>query len=182
MDDFAFIYEDMDNIDTMQAFQSQFMLQLFTSIHLHCIIGHVQVTALKTDVLAVIGACGALALCVTSLERAIKHIIVGDIDVDVDILNMRPGQLMCKLHMPKTLNKATSKDSTTEHAFSINNCSSETASYLVAIRGKGEIYLRDTTIMGQKLLKKLGNTSLKKYLHLNDDSELEGIDRCILLW
>src|SRR5258707_1885423 len=68
MDDFAFIYEDMDNIDMMQAFWSQFMLQLFASVHLHCIIGHVQVTALKTDVLVVIGICDALALCATSVS------------------------------------------------------------------------------------------------------------------
>ncbi|KAG1736222.1 hypothetical protein EDB19DRAFT_1991678 [Suillus lakei] len=68
MDDFAFIYEDMNNIDMMQAFWSQFMLQLFASIHLHCIIGHVQVTALKTGVLAVIGICGAPAPRATSVS------------------------------------------------------------------------------------------------------------------
>ncbi|KAG2029603.1 hypothetical protein BDR03DRAFT_987648 [Suillus americanus] len=182
MDDFTFIYEDMDQLDSMQAFRSPFMLQLFVTVHLHSTAGHVQVTALKTDVLAAIGVCGVLALCATSLKRAIKCISAGDIDVDVDILNMHPAQLMRKLHTPKTFNKATGKDSTTEHAFSINNCSSETASYLIAIKNEGDIYLRDTTSMARKLLKKLGNTSLKKYLHLNDNSESEGIDKCSMLW
>lgn len=47
LEDFAFIYEDMENLDPMQAFRSPFMLQLFATAHLHAILRHVEVPHLK---------------------------------------------------------------------------------------------------------------------------------------
>lgn len=66
--DFSFLFEDMDNLDTMQAFRSPFMLQLFATAHLHSTVGHAHVTALKTDVLALTGMQGVIALCATSVS------------------------------------------------------------------------------------------------------------------
>ncbi|KAG1763348.1 hypothetical protein EV702DRAFT_982922, partial [Suillus placidus] len=66
--DFAFIFEDMDNIDPMQAYCSPFMLQLFATAHLHSIVGHVEVSALKTGVLAAIGMAGVLGICAASVS------------------------------------------------------------------------------------------------------------------
>ncbi|KAG2028985.1 hypothetical protein BDR03DRAFT_831517, partial [Suillus americanus] len=88
LDDFVFLYEDMDCSDSMKAFRSP-----------------------------------------TQLERAIKCLGAGSIDINSDILDMRPVQMKRKLRTPKTFNKSTGKDSTTEHAFSISNWGSVTGSY-----------------------------------------------------
>ncbi|KAG2102288.1 uncharacterized protein F5147DRAFT_655119 [Suillus discolor] len=163
MEEFMFLFEDLDYSDKMKAFRSPFMIQLFATAHLHSIVGHAHVTAIKTDVLAASGMAGVLALCATSLEHAVKCLGAGAIDIDVDILDMRPAQLKCKLHTPKTLNKWTGNYSTTEHAFSINNWG-------------------DMVSTARKLLKKSGSAGLEKYLRLNDDDESEDIDRRAMLW
>jgi hypothetical protein len=87
-----------------------------------------------------------------------------------------------KLRTPKTFNKSTGKDSTTKHAFSISNWGLVTGSYLVGVRKKGDIYLRDITLVAQKLLKKSGNAGLERYLRLDREDESEDIDRHTMLW
>ncbi|KAG2105071.1 uncharacterized protein F5147DRAFT_775393 [Suillus discolor] len=144
LEDFTFIYEDMENLDPMQAFWSPFMLQLFATAHLHTILGHVEVPTLKTYVLSVVGMTGVIGICAASLERTIKRLRVNAIDIDVDTLDLGPAQMKRKLRTPKTFNKSTGKDSTTENALSINNWGSVTASYMVAIKAKGEDYMRTT--------------------------------------
>ncbi|KAG1906309.1 uncharacterized protein F5891DRAFT_975718 [Suillus fuscotomentosus] len=181
LEDFAFIYEDMENLDLMQAFRSPFMLQLFATAHLHAILGHVEVPALKTYVLSIVGMTGVIGICAASLERAIKRLRVNAIDIDVDTLDLGPAQMKRKLRTLKTFNKATGKDSTTENAFSINNWGSVTASYVVAIKAKGDDYMRTTTLTAQKLLKKSGNVSLQKYFRTDDDGS-EAIDIRAILW
>ncbi|KAG2099904.1 uncharacterized protein F5147DRAFT_655738 [Suillus discolor] len=181
LEDFAFIYEDMENLDLMQAFRSPFMLQLFATAHLHAILGHVEVPALKTYVLSVVGMTGVIGICAASLERAIKCLRVNAIDIDVDTLDPGPAQMKRKLRTPKIFNKATSKDSTTENAFSINNWGSVTASYVVAIEAKGDDYMRTTTLTARKLLKKSGSVGLQKYFRTDDDSS-EAVDIRAILW
>jgi hypothetical protein len=68
LDDFVFLYEDMDCSDSMKAFRSLFMLQLFATAHLHSIVGHAHVTAIKSDVLGAIGVAGVLAICAASVS------------------------------------------------------------------------------------------------------------------
>ncbi|KAG2098387.1 uncharacterized protein F5147DRAFT_777628 [Suillus discolor] len=170
LEDFAFIYEDMENLDPMQAFQSPFMLQLFATAHLHAILGHVEVPALKTYVLSVVGMTGVIGICAASLERAIKRLRI-----------WVPAQMKRKLWTPKTFNKATGKDSTTENAFSINNWGSVTASYVVAIKAKGDDYMRTTTLTARKLLKKSGSVGLQKYFRTDDDGS-EAVDIRAILW
>ncbi|KAG1727945.1 uncharacterized protein EDB91DRAFT_1253683 [Suillus paluster] len=181
LEDFTFIYEDMENLDPMQAFRFPFMLQLFATAHLHAILGHVEVPALKTYVLSIIGMTGVISICAASLERAIKRLRVNAIDIDVDTLDLGPAQMKRKLRTPKTFNKATGKDSTTKNAFSINNWGSATASYVVAIKVKGDNYMRTTTLTARKLLKKLGGVGLQKYFRTDDDNS-EAVDRRAMLW
>ncbi|KAG2050734.1 hypothetical protein BDR06DRAFT_974322 [Suillus hirtellus] len=164
MEDFAFLFKDMDNINTMQAFW------------------YAEVTALKMDVLASIGMTGVLGICAASLECAIKCLSDSAINIDSNALNMHPAQRKCKLQTPRTFNKATGNHSTTEHAFSINNWGSVTTSYVTGVKKKGESFLRETTLMARKLLKKSGNAALWKYIGLNDEDEEENIDQCCMLW
>ncbi|KAG1803412.1 uncharacterized protein BJ212DRAFT_1487013 [Suillus subaureus] len=186
--DFCFLFEDMDNLDAMQTFQSPFMLQLFATAHLHSIVGHAHVTVLKTDVLALTGMQGVIALCTTSLERAIKWLHKGTVDIDAHTPDVGPAQMKCKLRMPKTFNPATGKDSTIQNAFSIGNWGDVTAAYIISVRAKGDIFMKDLVSTACKLLKKkLGG--LDKYLHLSDEDNNDDnnddnnkIDHCTLLW
>ncbi|KAG1864576.1 hypothetical protein C8R48DRAFT_773092 [Suillus tomentosus] len=182
MEEFVFLFEDLAHSDKMKAFRSPFMIQLFATAHLHSIVGHAHVTTIKTDVLAASGMAGVLALCATSLECAVKCLGAGAIDIDVDILDMRPAQLKRKLHTLKTLNKWTGNYSTTEHTFSINNWGSVTEAYLASVKKKGDIFLKDMISTAQTLLKKSGSAGLEKYLRLNDDNKSEDVDRRAMLW
>lgn len=94
---------------------------------------------------------------------------------------MRPAQMKRKLRTPKTFNRSTGKDSTTEHTFSINNWGSVTTAYLVAVKKKGDLFLKDTTSTARKLLKKSGGAGLDRYLRLNDDDESEDFDKRAML-
>jgi len=70
LDGYAYIFEDMDNIDTTQAFRSPFMLQLFATAHLHSILGHAHVPALKTDLLAKgMDMHSVIALCAAAVSK-----------------------------------------------------------------------------------------------------------------
>jgi hypothetical protein len=68
MEEFVFLFEDLDFSDRMKAFRSPFMIQLFATAHLHSTVGHAYVTAIKTDALAASGMAGVLALCATSVS------------------------------------------------------------------------------------------------------------------
>jgi hypothetical protein len=72
-------------------------------------------------------------------------------------------------------------DTTPKDLSDINNWGSVTTAYLVAVKKKGDLFLKDTMSMAQKLLKKSGGTGLNRYLHLNDDDELEDSDKCAML-
>ena len=87
-----------------------------------------------------------------------------------------------KLRTPKTLNKLTGKESTTEYAFSINNWGSATTAYMKSVNKKGDIAIKTTTSMARKLLKKSSGAGLEKYLRLGDASDSEEIDSRAMLW
>lgn len=105
-------------------------------------------------------------------------------DIDARTPDMGPAQMKRKLRMPKTFNPATSKDSTIQNAFSIGNWGDVTAAYVISVRAKGDIFMKDLVSTACKLLKKkLGG--LDKYLHLSDEDDNDDnddIDRHTLLW
>jgi len=70
LEKYAFIYEDMDNLDPTQAFRSPFMLHLFATAHLHSILGHAEVTAIQSDRLAACGMSGVIALCAAAVSTS----------------------------------------------------------------------------------------------------------------
>ncbi|KAG2145170.1 hypothetical protein DEU56DRAFT_732261, partial [Suillus clintonianus] len=114
---YAFLYPDPENIDKSETFRSAFVQELLASAHLSRIAGHANVPALDTDTLAESGIIGALGLCAVSLERAFT--LIAENTVAIDVPDAPAVGRKARLKTPKTLNRATGKESGTEHAFSV---------------------------------------------------------------
>ncbi|KAG1766908.1 hypothetical protein EV702DRAFT_980495 [Suillus placidus] len=66
---YAFMYEDSDNISRETAYLSVFVLQMIASTHLSAIVDHTDVPALNTDELALgKGMDGVIVLCVVAVR------------------------------------------------------------------------------------------------------------------
>jgi len=107
----------------------------------------------------------------------------GVIDVNADTLDMGPTQMKRKLRTPKTLNKATGKESTTEYAFSISNWGPATAAFLQSVHKKSANTVLDITSTARMLLKKSGGAGIDKYLYyVNHANDSEEVDQRAMLW
>ncbi|KAG1866910.1 hypothetical protein F4604DRAFT_1927890 [Suillus subluteus] len=108
LQNYTFMYEDLDNISWDTAYLSAFLLRMIASTHLSAIIDHADVPMLHTDKLALgKGMDGVIVLCVVALERALKFIKDKVIKVEDVLTSMTTGKSGVKL--PKTLNKMTGK-------------------------------------------------------------------------
>jgi hypothetical protein len=65
---YAYLYEDPDNIDKTTTFRSPLVLQLIATSHLQVTIGHADVPALNTSALSESGIIGVIALCATAVR------------------------------------------------------------------------------------------------------------------
>jgi len=64
---YAYLYEDPDNLDKTTTFQSPLVLQLIATSHLQATIGHADVPALNTSALSESGIIGVIAICATAV-------------------------------------------------------------------------------------------------------------------
>ncbi|KAH7905577.1 hypothetical protein BJ138DRAFT_1105871 [Hygrophoropsis aurantiaca] len=148
--DFAFLHEDMDSIHPDQAFRSDFMLQLLGTAHLSVIAGYGDVPALKTKQLAISGMTGALALCATALERALKLIAEGSLSVREVLTALEAGK---QVTLPKILNKATGKEVNTPYLFSSENWNADASDYVDSIQCKPNDFVKNTTQKARDMMK-----------------------------
>ncbi|KAG1849620.1 hypothetical protein C8R48DRAFT_677043 [Suillus tomentosus] len=170
LSDFAFLYEDPDVIDKMKTFRSPFMLQLVATGHLQATIGHANVPALNTEALTASGISGVVGIAAAALERALKLIKDNVINIE-DVLAAPPAQRKLMVKTPKVLNKATGKETSTAHAFSVNNWGPATHSFSKSARLKGKDIMSDITLMSWKLLKK-SKSGLEDFISDDDSEEL----------
>ncbi|KAG2149551.1 hypothetical protein BD769DRAFT_1381341 [Suillus cothurnatus] len=171
LSDFAFLYEDPDVIDKMKTFRSPFMLQLVATGHLQATIGHANVPALNTEALTASGISGVVGIAAAALERALKLIKDNVINIE-DVLAAPPAQRKLMVKTPKVLNKATGKETSTAHAFSVNNWGPATHSFSKSARLKGKDIMSDITLMSWKLLKK-SKSRLEDFVSDDDSEELD---------
>ncbi|KAG2073142.1 hypothetical protein BDR04DRAFT_1152495 [Suillus decipiens] len=174
---YAFLYPNPDEINENKTFCSTFVRELLATAHLSHILGHADVPALNTDCLAQSSIAGALGLCAVSLKHALDLIKDGIVSIDhledTDI----PATLQkpC-FKTPKTLNKITSKETSTEHTFQVIKWGSKTAAFICIAQKKGPEAIQLTASMAYKHLKKPG---VKKYASINSDDEM---DDCEDVW
>ncbi|KAG1889011.1 uncharacterized protein F5891DRAFT_1198892 [Suillus fuscotomentosus] len=170
---YGFLYPNPDNIDKTETFRSAFVQELLSTAHLSRILGHADVPVLNTRNLIRHGFFGALGLCAVSLERAFSLLADNTVTIDhEDHLGLPITARRARLKTPKTLNKATGKETVSEHAFSIAKWKSKTDAFIRAAAKKGEAATELTVSMAWKLLKK---PSFDKYT--SNDSFKDEDDR-----
>ncbi|KAG1722161.1 uncharacterized protein EDB91DRAFT_1088212, partial [Suillus paluster] len=113
------------------------------------------------------GFVGALGLCAVSLERAFSLLS----DNAVSIENLEDADIpttarKTRFQTPKTLNKATGKETGTEHAFSVVKWGMKTAAFVWAAKKKGPEATHLTASIAYKHLKKPGAS-------INSDDEMD---------
>ncbi|KAG1728599.1 uncharacterized protein EDB91DRAFT_1086013 [Suillus paluster] len=172
LEHYAFLYPDPDNINKDATFHSAFVQELLATAHLSRIIGHANVPALDTNTLAKSGITGALGLCAVLLERTLTLVVDKAIIIDqLDDLEPVPGTAQkARPKMPKTVNPATGKASSTEHAFSVGKWGLKTATYIQGAQKKSVEAMQLTMSMAYKHLKKPG---FNKYSSSDSSDEMD---------
>ncbi|KAG2152690.1 hypothetical protein DEU56DRAFT_727716, partial [Suillus clintonianus] len=154
---YAFLYPNPEKIDKDETFRSPFVQELLATAHLAKILGHADVPVLRTDSLVKNGFIGALGLCAVSLERAFTLLADSTVTLDSEENSELPINVRkARLKTPKTFNKATGKETTSEHAFSVAKWSSKTAAFVCGAKKKGTAATELTVSMAWKVLKKPG--------------------------
>ncbi|KAI6007822.1 hypothetical protein EDC04DRAFT_2907603 [Pisolithus marmoratus] len=123
LDQFMFLYEDLDATSPEKAFHSVFVQQLLLGSHLSAMKGYVQVSALHMSSLAKHSVVGALGLCGAVLMHSLNLIKSGDIEFKVPV-NAKDGIVKLAtrdVQTPIRFNMASGKDSKTACAFSDQN-------------------------------------------------------------
>ncbi|KAG1738089.1 uncharacterized protein EDB91DRAFT_1082851 [Suillus paluster] len=162
---YAFLYPNPDDIDKSATFHSAFVQELLVTAHLSQILGHADVTVLNTDGLIKHGFVGALGLCAVSLERAFSLLADNTVTiVHEDNSGLPITAWRAHLKMPKTFNKATGKETVSEHTF------------ICGAAKKGEASTELTVSMAWKLLKKPGFERYSSNDSFEDDDD--DVDIC----
>jgi hypothetical protein len=105
------------------------------------------------------------------LEHALKLIKDNVINIE-DVLAAPPAQHKLMVKTPKVLNKATGKETSTAHAFLVNNWGPATHSFSKSAHLKGKDIMSDITLMSWKLLKK-SKSRLEDFVSDDDSEELD---------
>ncbi|KAG1866428.1 hypothetical protein C8R48DRAFT_672169 [Suillus tomentosus] len=136
LENWAFLYEDLDNHDPNKIYQSVFILEMIESAHINATAGSLDVPALNTDALQLNG--------MQALERAFN--IVAKPKNFTDTFSTGTNSVKGSIKACKTPlkhNKSTSKDNTTASTFSEANCSLATSEYYASLQRQGMKYTID---------------------------------------
>ncbi|KAF8546418.1 hypothetical protein OG21DRAFT_1501980 [Imleria badia] len=97
LDDFSFLYKDLDASSLKKAFQSNFLLQLLNAAHLQCVNGAIA-KSFVTNVLSppLQNYSGIISLCGAALERALHMASEGHITHKmIEALGEKRGEDSC---------------------------------------------------------------------------------------
>ncbi|KIJ62071.1 hypothetical protein HYDPIDRAFT_30622 [Hydnomerulius pinastri MD-312] len=178
---YGFLQEDPDQPSPDRLFRSDFLIELLASTHLSNIAGFVEVPGWKTRELASgKDAEGIIAIASAALERAVQFIADGTISVEEVLAEMAesPDGKM-KIKLPRVLNKATGRESTSVYQFSGVNWGGNTVGYKEAIAKRGRAFVLSTFAAAQhtKSAKTLGSDAL----HGISDAASESVNPRALL-
>ncbi|KAI6094081.1 hypothetical protein EDD16DRAFT_1792215 [Pisolithus croceorrhizus] len=123
LEDYAFLCESPGKPSSEGMFRSPFLIKLLSTAHLNDVMGYVDIPQLAMKELAAgKDMAGVVGMASVALERAVKYIAEGIIDVDkvlADMMEAGDGKIRFKL--PRVLNKATGKSTSTSFNFSWSN-------------------------------------------------------------
>ncbi|KAI6017316.1 hypothetical protein BKA83DRAFT_4497153 [Pisolithus microcarpus] len=117
---------------------------------------------------------GVIALATAALEHAFSFVRDDIINVKSIIEHMETNGGKLEIRLPKTLNKATGRETSGPYMFSVSNWGEETASYKISIASRGDENTIDVIASAQTLLKK--STAPRASVGTPAD-----VDRCVLL-
>ncbi|KAL4072697.1 hypothetical protein V8B97DRAFT_2023439 [Scleroderma yunnanense] len=163
LEDFAFLYQDLDAMTPANAFQSHFILHLLASVHLWSCIGCSNISRLSTDMLTEQGIKEAIALCCSVLKCAI-HLFESS-DLQVDDQNSTCGKPTLKT--PLKLNKISRKESSNSFAFSEQHWGPCTWQYVTLITKHDDAVLKDIVAMANALI-------MPSMMEMSEDSSFQG--------
>ncbi|KAI6013171.1 hypothetical protein PISMIDRAFT_10964 [Pisolithus microcarpus 441] len=155
LEDYIFIREDMDEPNHARNFHSHFILQLVANAHLSKVSDALDIPALHTqELLEGYQMDSVIALATAALKHAFSFVRDDIINVKsiIEHMEMNGGKL--EIRLPKTLNKATGRETSGPYMFSVSNWGEETASYKISIASRGDENTIDVIASAQTLLKK----------------------------
>ncbi|KIM51270.1 hypothetical protein SCLCIDRAFT_143617, partial [Scleroderma citrinum Foug A] len=142
----TFLFRDLDP-KPENAFRSPLVLQLLAHTHLRPCVGCPNIPRLNTTALKAHGIKGAISLCCAALERALRLIQRGDIDIG----DQTSARSKATVKMPFKFNKAIGKESSTALLFSEQNWGSCTREYLMSINKRDVATLKEIVSMASAL-------------------------------
>ena len=165
--EYRFLREDPNLVNAEGLYRSTLLLELIATAHLSSIVACVDVPGWDTQAMAAgkngEGVIAMASAAVSStlfhfsvlinrrqLERAIRFIVDGTIDVEQvleDMANNTDGKMKVKL--PKVLNKATGRVTSSAFQFSAVNWNSDTAAYQELIHKRGQAFVQATFTAAQ---------------------------------
>lgn len=108
---------------------------------------------------------------VFQLERAFALLVDNAVSIEnLEDADMPTTAQKTRFKTPKTLNKATGKETGTEHAFSVVKWGMKTAAFVRAAKKKGPEATRLMASMAYKHLKKPGG---EKYASIDSEDEMD---------
>ncbi|KAG6371004.1 hypothetical protein JVT61DRAFT_10724 [Boletus reticuloceps] len=110
--------------------------------HFSDISGYIEVKGWNTEQLG-LGKNRGGVIAIAAAARAVEFIRDGVIDIEqvlVDMIDAPDGKMKVKL--PKTLNKATGRETSTPYQFSASNWSVGTANYKLSVERRGPKFVR----------------------------------------
>ncbi|KAI6130726.1 hypothetical protein EDD16DRAFT_1515395 [Pisolithus croceorrhizus] len=181
LEDYAFLCETPGKPSSEGMCHSPFLIELLGTAHLNDTMGYIDIPQLSTRELAagkdMAGVIGMAS--VAKLECAVKYIVEGIIDVDkvlADMMEAGDGKIRFKL--PRVLNKATGKNTSTSFNFSWSNWGVKSMAYMDLIVKCGPEWLHTTVEAAQQAhqLKVAATSSMT-----TDDHAMEGVNPHALL-
>ncbi|KAG1847895.1 hypothetical protein F4604DRAFT_1687915 [Suillus subluteus] len=163
LDEWAFLYNDLDVRDPDQIYQSEFMLEMIESAHMNAIAGFLDGPVLNTDDLQLKGMQVVIATCAASLECALNFVAnpkASGNDQSIGTSSAKGSTTKGRRILPLKRNKSSGEDSTAASAFSEANCGLATAEYYQSLKRQGTKYTMDTISLVhqcQEVIQKLKN-------------------------
>ncbi|KAI6020742.1 hypothetical protein BKA83DRAFT_4494550 [Pisolithus microcarpus] len=155
LNQFTFLYEDLDVTIPDKAFCSVFVQQLLLGSHLSATKGYIQVPSLETSSLAKHGIVSALGLCSATLQHVLNLIKSGNVKLKV----LADAKVTTRdMHTPVKFNMASGKDSKTVCTFSDQNWGMPMRKFMSAAQRRSTAQLQgivelalSSLVMGQEL-------------------------------
>ncbi|KAG2115112.1 uncharacterized protein F5147DRAFT_547370, partial [Suillus discolor] len=144
LEDYAFLYEDPETCDPDQIYWSIFMLEMIEAAHINAIAGFLDVPALNTHGLHLMGMQAVIAACTAALERAFSFAAKPKTSADDQSTTAGSTNGSSKPRkMPLKRNKSSGKDSTAASAFSEANCGLVMSEYYDSLQRRRSKYTMD---------------------------------------